>query len=364
MSKRWMVAGCFLLTMSLAAVAEDPDTISAPGVSTPTREIPVLTGTAQSGNTSGHFQATIDPLIATRTPNASGVLADTADEHVDFGWHIPIFSLFTIGYDTGVNAFRQDQAIWDDEEATSQVTTALINKGSLAVQSGSNVNLTGYVQTQRSLTDGQPDYSDATKYGTDLAWTPLKDVTTVKADASTQETVNFNHSILDEDFYTTSLDQKLPYLPLTLHTAGSLTDDTAPLLAADDKDNVIVDASLLWKIVPSASCSTGLQRQDASIPASLQLADTDTYFTQVSLQTSQAVTLTVRAAHEQTNTTAADQFLSTSSDVLLTFGLTWNLGDRFNLGAGLNYRALQSQTPTPTIGASPTSFSLSAGGHF
>jgi long-subunit fatty acid transport protein len=50
--------------------------------------------------------------------------------------------------------------------------------------------------------------------------------------------------------------------------------------------------------------------------------------------------------------------------VLLTFGLTFNLGDRFNLGAGVNYRTLQSQSPTPAINAPPASVTLSAGGNF
>jgi len=330
----------------------------------PERQIPVLSATAADGNSTDHFQATINPLILQRAPDATGTLADSANECVDFGWHLPLFSMFTIGYDTGVNAFRQDQTIWDDEEATSEVTTALINKGSLAVQSGSNISLTGYVQAQRSFADGQPGFTDATKYGTDMAWAPVKDVTTVKVDASTQQTYNFDHSFLDEDLYTTSLDQKLPWFPLTLHTAGSVTNDTAPLLAADDKDNVIVDASLLWKIVPSTAASAGVQRQDTTIPASVQLANTNLYFTQLSLQTSHTVTVTVRAAHEQTDTTAASQFLSTSADVLLTLGLTWNLGDRFNLGAGLNYRTLQSATPAPSINTPPATVSLSAGGNF
>ena len=366
-----MVAGFFLLTMSLAAAAADPDEISAPAndILTPTlygpmREIPILTGTGADGNTANHFQVIIDPLITTRAPNMYGELADSDDEHVDAGYQLPLTKIFSLGYDTGINAFRQDQTIWDDDESTSQVTTALINKGSVQIQTRPQLKWTGYVQVQRSLTDGQPGYSDATKYGTDATWSPVKDVTTVTVDASTQKTYNFNGSILDEDLCTTAIDQKLPYLPLTLHTAGSITDDTAPLLEADDKNNTVVNASLLWKIVPSTSCTAGVQRQDISTPASMQLADTDVYFTQVSLQAAQPLTLTMRAAHEQTYTTAAGQFFSTNSDVLLTFGLTWNLGDRFNAGAGINYRVLQSQTPSPAINPPPATFSVSAGGNF
>jgi hypothetical protein len=358
-----MAAGFLLLTTGFNALAADTDTISSPNTATPASDIPLIQP-AQSQSGSDHFQVTINPLVVQRAPDANGALADSANEYVDFGWHIPIFSMFSIGYDTGVNAFRQDQTIWDDEEATSQASSALINKGSLAVQSGSNISLTGYVQAQRSYADGAPGASDASKYGADLAWAPVKDVTTVKVDASKQRTYDFNHSLLTEDLYTTSLDQKLPWFPLTLHTAGSVTDDTSPLLAADDKNNVIIDASLLWKIVPVATCTTGVQRQDTTIPASVQLANTDTYFTQLSLQTTKEVTLTMRAAHEQTSATSAGQFLSNESDVLLTLGVTWNLGDRFNLGAGLNYRTLQSATPAPTLNAPPASLTLSAGGNF
>jgi hypothetical protein len=356
-----------MLTLGFAALGADTDAISADEAPAPDdvpvmRAIPIIA--PEQDQSDGHFQATVNPLVVQRAQDATGALADSANEYVDFGWHIPIFSMFSIGYDTGVNAFRQDATIWDDEEATSTVTTALINKGSMTVQSGSNVNLTGYVQGQRSLTDGQPGFSDATKYGTDVAWTPVKDVTTVRVDASTQETVNFDRSLMDEDLYTTSLDQKLPWMPLTLHTAGSVTDDTAPLLAAEDKNDVIIDASLLWKIMPSTSYSIGAQRQDTTIPASVQLANTDTYFTQVSLQTSKTVLVTMRAAHEQTEATEAGAFLSTNSDVLLTLGVTWNLGERFNLGAGLNYRTLQSATPAPAVNAPPASVSISAGGNF
>jgi hypothetical protein len=368
MPLRWILAVCLILTMGFAARGADADVVSTDAIPAPDdipvmRAIPIYAPQDQDQST-GHFQATVAPPVLVRAEDASGALADSANEYVDFGWRMPIFSMFSIGYDTGVNAFRQDATIWDDEEATSTVTTALINKVSATVQSGSNVSLTPYVQGQRSLTDGQPGFSDATKYGADLAWTPFKDVTTIKADASTQATYNFNHSLMDEDLCTISADQKLPGVPLTLHTAGSITDDSAPLLTADDKSNTIVDASLLWKIVDSTSASIGTQRQDTTIPASLQLADTDTYFTQVSLQTSKTVIVTVRAAHEQTDSTAAGQFLSNSSDVLLTFGLTWNLGDTFNLGAGLNYRTLQSATPAPAVNASPASVSISAGGKF
>ena len=360
-----MVAGCLLMTMRLGVVAADPDVISAPAEPMPAREIPILTGTGQAGNSADHFQVTINPLVVQRAPNAEGELADSANEYVDFGWHMPLSNLFTIGYDTGVNAFRQDQAIWDDEEATSEVTTALINKASLAVQAGPALKWTGYAQGQRSITDGQPGYSDATKYGTEAAWTPVKDVTTVKVGASTQETdYNFNHSILDENLYTASLDQKLPYIPVTLHTAGSATDDTAPLLAANDKDNTIVDASLLWKIVASTSLSGGVQRQDTAVPASFTLQDSNVCFAQVAVQASQAWLVTVRAAHDQNHATAASQYLSAAYDDVLSFGLTWKLGDRFNAGAGLDYRVLQSQTPAPLQSPPPAALSLSAGGSF
>jgi len=347
----------------MSAFAADPDDLSAPAISAPEQNIPIYTGTGAADSAS-QFHVDIDPLIATRAPNAYGVLADTDDEHVDAGYTLPLFSPVSIGYDTGINAFRQDQSIWDDDEATSEVTTALINKGSIMIQTGPQLKWTDYIQAQRSAADGQSGYSDATKYGTDAAWTPIKDVTTISIDASTQKTCNFDHSILDEDLCTTALDQKVPWVPFTLHTAGSITDDASPTIALDDKDTTVVNASLLWKMVPSTSLTTGVQRQDITIPASLQLANTDTYFTQVSVQAAQAVTFIMRAAHDQTNTTSAGQYLSTDSDVMLTFGVNWNLGDRFNAGAGVNYRVLQSQEPATAISTPPATFSLSAGGKF
>jgi len=347
----------------MSAFAADPDDLSAPAISAPEQNIPIYTGTGAADSAS-QFHVDIDPLIATRAPNAYGVLADTDDEHVDAGYTLPLFSPVSIGYDTGINAFRQDQSIWDDYEATSEVTTALINKGSIMIQTGPQLKWTDYIQAQRSAADGQSGYSDATKYGTDAAWTPIKDVTTISIDASTQKTCNFDHSILDEDLCTTALDQKVPWVPFTLHTAGSITDDASPTIALDDKDTTVVNASMLWKMVPSTSLTTGVQRQDITIPASLQLANTDTYFTQVSVQAAQAVTFIMRAAHDQTNTTSAGQYLSTDSDVMLTFGVNWNLGDRFNAGAGVNYRVLQSQEPATAISTPPATFSLSAGGKF
>ena len=347
----------------MSAFAADPDDLSAPAISAPEQNIPIYTGTGAADSAS-QFHVDIDPLIATRAPNAYGVLADTDDEHVDAGYTLPLFSPVSIGYDTGINAFRQDQSIWDDDEATSEVTTALINKGSIMIQTGPQLKWTDYIQAQRSAADGQSGYSDATKYGTDAAWTPIKDVTTISIDASTQKTCNFDHSILDEDLCTTALDQKVPWVPFTLHTACSITDDASPTIALDDKDTTVVNASLLWKMVPSTSLTTGVQRQDITIPASLQLANTDTYFTQVSVQAAQAVTFIMRAAHDQTNTTSAGQYLSTDSDVMLTFGVNWNLGDRFNAGAGVNYRVLQSQEPATAISTPPATFSLSAGGKF
>lgn len=360
---RWMVAGSISLTLSLAAFAADSVDLSAPAISAPEQNIPIYTGTGQEDQDS-HFHLEVDPLVTTRAANPYGVLADSDDEHVDAGYTLPIFSTVSVGYDTGINAFRQDQAIWDDDEATSEVTTSLINKGSIMIQTGPQLKWSDYVQGQTSATDGQAGYSDATKYGTDVAWTPIKDVTTISADASTQKTYNFDHSILDEDLYTGALDQKLPWVPLTLHTAGSITDDESPTIALDDKNTNVVDASLLWKMVPSTSLTTGVQRQDIDTPSTVKLANTDTYFTQVNVQAAQAVTFIMRAAHDDTNTTSAGQFLSNTSDVILTFGVNWNLGDRFNAGAGVNYRVLDSQAPATAISTPPATFSLSAGGKF
>jgi hypothetical protein len=361
MLPRWIVAGCLLTLLSLDAAAADPDAISGP-----VRDIPILTATDAASNAADHFQVNVNPLTVQRAPSPDGALADSYNENVDAGWHMPFFSMFTIGYDTGVNAFRQDQTIWDDEEATSQITTALYEKPSLEIQAGPALKWTGYVQGQRSFTGGQPGYADATKYGTEAAWTPVKDVTSLKVDASTQQTYNFNGSILDENIYTGALDQKLPYVPVTLHTAGSITDDTAPapLLAAGDKNNTVVDASLLWKIVASTSATVGVQRQDTAIPVSVTLQNADSYFTQLSVQASQSWTVTMGAARDLKSATAAGQFLSAGSSDVLSVGLNWKIGDRFNAGAGVDYRVLQSQTPAPLLNAPPATVSLSAGGSF
>jgi hypothetical protein len=362
-----MVAGCLLQILimpGLRAAAADPDLISTPEVTIPARYIPILTSTDAASNSADHFQVTVSPLTVTRAPGATGDFADSANENVDAGWHLPLFSMFTIGYDTGVNAFRQDQTIWDDEEATSQVTTAFFTKPGIEIQAGPAVKWTGYVQGQRSFTGDVPGYADSTKYGTEAAWTPVKDVTTMSVDASTQETRNFNGSILDSNLYTASVDQKLPYIPVTLHTAGSITDDTSPSPLLTDSNSTVVDASLLWKIVAGASASVGYQRQDTTIPVSVTLQNTDTCFTQLSVQASQDWTVTMRAAHDDKAATQAGQFLSNGSDDVLSIGLTWKLGDRFTAGAGVNYRVLQSQTPAPAANTPPTTVSLSAGGNF
>ncbi len=97
---RWLVAGSILLALRLSA-AVDPD-------STPQQaDIPFLTGTAPPDD-SGYFQANLNPLVVQRTLNAYGGLADSADEDVDFGWRIPFTNNLSFGYDTGLNAFRQD----------------------------------------------------------------------------------------------------------------------------------------------------------------------------------------------------------------------------------------------------------------
>jgi hypothetical protein len=72
----------------------------------------------------------------------------------------------------------------------------------------------------------------------------------------------------------------------------------------------------------------------------------------------------VRAAREQKTVSAADQLLSTGSDMLLTFGLNWKLADRWSAGFGMNYRCLQTPAPVQAQSTPPASFSLSAGGSF
>jgi len=367
MSKSWLAAGCVLLAIPLSVVGSDLDGISSPDDIAPAATpIPILTATDAAASSTDHFQVSIDPLIATRAPGPTGQLADSADEHVGLAWHLPLFSLFSVGYDSGINAFRQDQAIFDDNGATSEVTTSLINKASLILESGTTFKWTGYVQGSRSFTGGLPGYTDATTYGTEAAWSPFKDITTVKVDASTQtsQTFNLNRSILDEDIYSASLDQKLPCVPVTLHTAGAITDDSVPLLSGSDKNTDEVDASLLWKIVDNASASAGVQLIDCNTPSTVTLQNTNAIFSQISLQPSDTWTVTMRAAHEQTDATAAGQFLSTESDVLLSLGLTWKLSDHFTAGAGLDYRVLQSETPAPIQSVPPATISLSAGGNF
>ena len=76
--------------------------------------------------------------------------------------------------------------------------------------------------------------------------------------AAQQETVQFDRSILDENVYTASLDQRLPYLPLTLHTADSLTDDAVRLLPAQDKDTGLMNASVDWKLLAEYGLLDGL----------------------------------------------------------------------------------------------------------
>lgn len=353
---RWLVAGSILLALRLSA-AVDPDL-------TPQQaDIPFLTGTAPPDD-SGYFQANLNPLVVQRTLNAYGGLADSADEDVDFGWRIPFTNNLSFGYDTGLNAFRQDQTIWDYDEATSEVSTAFMSKPSIEIQSGTNLTWTDFVQSQRSYTDNVPGYTDSTQYGTEAAWTPIKDTTTLKADASAQQTYNFNGSILDQDLYGGSIDQKIPWVPFTLHTAGALADDTSPTPLLSASNSTTIDASVLWKVAPSTSWTTGIQRQDATIPASDILQDTDTYFTQLSVQTLQSWNVSMGIAHDQRIATQAGQFLSNGSDDILSLGVLWKIGDRFNAGAGLDYRVLQSQTPAPAIGTPPASALISAGASF
>jgi len=351
------------MLLSLGLRAPGQDAIYAPGAANASQQIPILTST-DPVTVTDHFSVTVSPLATQRVPDAEGALADSANENVDFGWRLPLYGLLTLGYDTDVNSFRQDQAIWDDEEATSEITSALVNKISLQAQPVQPLKVTPYVQEQESMTDGETGYSDATKYGADTAWTPVKDVTTLTVGASKQENYNFDHSILDENLYTASVDQKAPYVPVTLHTAGSITDDTSPTLAADDKENTILNASLLWKVAPSTALSGGVQSQEAALTGTNTLQDTNTYFTQVALQASSTWTVTVRAAHDIKSSTEGGQLLSNGADDMVTFGLQWKLGDRFNAGAGLNYRVDQSQTPAPVQNTPPASVSLSAGGSF
>jgi hypothetical protein len=369
MSLRWLVAACVLGASGCALLAADDGVIGTVTIDPGADDVPVMKAipvlTSQDASSANaNITATVGAPTFVRAEDAAGALADSTNEFIDIGWHMALSKAFSIGYDEGVNAFRQDQTIWDDDEATSNVTSALINKGSLTMKSGSNISVTGYAQEQETMSDDTTGYGTGTKYGGDVSWAPYKDVTTVKVDASTAQTYNFDHSLMDEDLYTGSLDQKLPWMPLTLHTAGSITQDDYPVLEANDKANTIEDVSLLWKAVESTSLSGGVQRQQSAVPASVQLANTDVYFTQVSLQTTQTVAVTVRAAREQTDTTQNGAFLSSGSDLLLTFGLNWYLGDRFNLGAGVNYRTLENSTSAQPVNGPPASVSISAGGHF
>jgi hypothetical protein len=367
MSKWWFATGCLLLAVPISVIAADLDPLSAvDDIAPAATPIPILSATTAAASSTDHFSVSVDPLITQRAPGPTGQLADSADEHVGLAWHLPVFSLFTVGYDSGINAFRQDQTIFDDNEATSQVTTAFINKASVIVKSGSSYQWTGYVQGTRSYVGGFPGYTDATQLGTEAAWNPFKDITTVKVNASTTSTqpYNLNRSILEENIYGASIDQKLPYVPLTLHTAGSITDDTVPLVSGSDKDSTEIDASLLWKIVDNATASAGVQLQDCNTPSTITLQNAHTVFTQLAVQPADICTVTMRAAHEQRDTSTAGQFVSTDSDVLLSLGLSWKFNSHLNAGAGIDYRVLQSQTPAPVQSIPPATISLSAGGNF
>lgn len=338
-----------------AAAPVDPDEVPV------RRAIPIL-GPAESGNggMAGPIAVTLDPLVTQRTVTPGGVLADSADEHVGAGWHLPLGKVFTIGYDSGVNVFRQDAGIDDDEEATSEITTGFTSKGSLAMQTGTSVKWTGYVQADRDFTGGMPGSSEGTKHGVEGAWTPVKDVTSVAATASTGQTARMNGSILDEDLYGATVTQKLPFVPVTLRTSGSMGEDTTPMLTADDKDTREVDASLLWKIVDGASASAGVRRLEGASPGSTTLQDS--YFSQLSVQPSDVWTVTMGAMRERMEMMGSSS--GTGSDVLLNVGMTWNLGERFSAGAGVGCRVLQSQTPPPGHAGPPATVSVSAGGKF
>jgi hypothetical protein len=359
-----MAAGFLLLAMRLGAAADPDATPGADDSSPPEGRVVILTGSDATDDSPRYFEDTVSPLVVAYAPDAAGQFGDSANENLDFGWHVPLSNLLTIGYDTDVNAFRQDQTIWDYDGADSEVTTNFVSKPSVVLQAGPALKLTDYVQAARTYSDGVPGYVDSTEYGTQAAWTPIKDVTTVTAGAGAGETYNFNHSILDQDFYSGSLSQKLPYVPFTLQTTGSYSQESAPLLAADDSRGVVAGASLLWQIVTTATCAIGVQRDDAFAPATNTLQDTDTYFTQLSVQATQSCSVTMGVAHDQNLATESGQFLSAGSDNVLSLGLNWKLGDRFNAGAGVSYRVLQSQTPAPVVNAPPATISLSAGASF
>lgn len=344
MPLRWLLIFSLLAPAPLFAGEE---------FSAPRHEVPII---APGPASDTPYTLTLAPLTFQRA--ATGVdQADATSQSFGVGFAHTPFDLVTLSYYSGADVFRQDAEIFDDLGETSHVMMSWLNKPSLALKLPGALTVTGFAQTQSGLADDQIGASEAVKYGAALAWSPFQDVMKWQAAASTQETHASDQTVATQKVYSVSVQQKLPVVPVTLSVATSLTEDRVELLPDRDKETTKIDAALLWKIRPEATWSGGVQTQDALFALSQTAEASSAWFTQMALQPTRPLSLTLRVAREDHTRSAEGRLLSSDPAVALGLGLNLKLNEQFGAGFGVQYRVPAAQsavTPVPAFSISGT----------
>ncbi|GEM_PF-6760961 len=350
----------FLCVLALAGSTLCAEELSAPIYP---REIPIIAPAPQpGGNGAGHFEFTIEPLSYQRI-FTYGMESETAEQRFGLAYRLPVFEHVTLGYSTGGDFTRQNNGIFNDLTETAPVTMWWTDKVSLAVELPWHLTVTDYAQLSRGASDSQAGFSDAVKYGGELAWMPQKDVTKISAQASRQETRAFDNTILLEDIYGLTLEQKLPFVPVTLQTATALSNDQTELLPDRDKTGAKFDAALLWKIRPQASWSCGLQSQDSTFSLSGIEEASNAYFTEVKLQPVEPMSMNLRVSREVKDRSRDGEILNNDNAVVLSLGTNWKFTNTIGAGFGVSYR-VPDKPASAVAPVNQTTISVSANGQF
>ncbi len=304
------------------------------------------------------FELSIDPTRH-RWTSSEKIDRQTLDQRLMLVYRFDLTESLKFGYETGAGFTRNDIFLFDETEPLMSVSAAFSQKANLAVQSSEAFRANSFVQAQRRFVDEQEGFEDSTTYGAEVLLKPFF-ATTVRGQASYAEKVGFDETLIFQNIYGVSLEQKIPATPFTLRAAQSFVDEERQFLPEQDKTTWRSEASLLWEILPKTIWSAGFQFQDAQFVSSGLSDETQVCFTQFDVPATSLLTWSVRAARERHDFSSAAQ--TSDPNLSLGLGVKLKVADTLEASFGLKYRFQpDSQTTAPADNAS---FSLSATGFF
>jgi hypothetical protein len=307
---------------------------------------------------SDSFQLSLNSTPVQQASFTNGTYQSMLGQNYDLAYQLKLSDSVTATYDISAGVTQGSTNMLLTSQDWSYNTLGITNKINLAWQPVKVVTLDLFAQGGRTVNDGQSGFGTNQQVGTDASVTVWKDGK-MGVNGSVGETTPFSQSLLTQDTGGVTFGQKLPWLPLTLNSASTVTAQDGLIASATDGRAWKNSGSLAWAIQPEATWAFGLDDQQTKYRLDDIAERTTSYYTQLSVQPDPAWTTTFRVSYDTHGKGATDAVVWDQPAVNLSVGVNMKITDTFGAGVVLHYRL--PEIPSTTSGVvNDTIFSLTA----